>query len=277
MLAIAFPPIDPVAVQIGPLAIRWYALAYVAGLLFAWWYMARLAENARLWGGRSPLQRDDAGDLVVWATLGVILGGRLGYVLFYNPAYFAQHPAEILALWTGGMSFHGGFLGVAAAVVFFAWQRGRPLSALADAAAASTPIGLMLGRFANFANGELWGRVADVPWAVVFPMAGPEPRHPSQLYQAAMEGLILFLVLRILTHRYEALRRPWLITGAFIAGYGVARLIGEFFRMPDAHIGFLWGGLTMGMLLSLPMILAGAGLVAWALSRPRRTAAEEAR
>ena len=271
LLVVPFPIVDPIAIEIGPLAIRWYALAYVAGILFAWWYMIRLVGNARLWGGAAPIDKRDADDLVLWVTLGIVLGGRLGYVVFYNPAYFAAHPAEILQLWQGGMSFHGGFIGVVLAVLVFARLRGRPVSALADVAAASTPIGLMLGRIANFINGELWGRASDVTWAMVFPMAGPEPRHPSQLYQGVMEGLILFLVLRLLTHRYESLRRPWMTTGAFLIGYGIARIIGEQFRMPDTHIGFLWGGLTMGMALSIPMVLIGVAVVAIALRRPMRT------
>lgn len=272
LFVLPFPAIDPIAIELGPFAIRWYALSYVAGILFAWWYMLRLVSNARLWGGTSPLEKRDVDDLILWITLGVVLGGRLGYVLFYNPAYFIAHPAEILQVWTGGMSFHGGFLGVVLAVLVFAWWRGRPVSAMADISAAATPIGLMLGRIANFINGELWGRPADVPWAMIFPLAGPEPRHPSQLYQALMEGLILFLVLRILTHRFESLNRPWLTTGTFLAGYGIARIIGEQFRMPDAHIGFLWGRLTMGMLLSLPMVLIGLAIIAFALMRPKRTA-----
>lgn len=273
LFVLPFPVIDPVAIAIGPFAIRWYALAYVAGILFAWWYMLRLTGDGRLWGGRSPLERRDVDDLILWITLGVVLGGRLGYVLFYNPAYFAANPIEILHIWQGGMSFHGGFLGVVLAVLAFARLRGRPVSALADICAAATPIGLMLGRLANFINGELWGRPADVPWAMVFPLAGAEPRHPSQLYQAAMEGLILFLVLRVLTHRYESLRRPWLTTGAFLLGYGLARIAGEQFRMPDAHIGFLWGGLTMGIALSAPMVVVGFAVVAVALRRPPRDAA----
>ncbi|WP_436638460.1 prolipoprotein diacylglyceryl transferase [Microbaculum sp. FT89] len=272
VFVLPFPAIDPVAIALGPFAIRWYALSYIAGILFAWWYMLRQVANARLWGGVSPLEKRDVDDLILWTTLGVVLGGRLGYVLFYNPTYFAANPAEILQIWTGGMSFHGGFLGVVLAVLLFAWWRGRPVSAMADISAAAAPIGLMLGRIANFINGELWGRPADVPWAMVFPLAGPEPRHPSQLYQALMEGLILFLVLRLLTHRYESLNRPWLTTGTFLIGYGIARIVGEQFRMPDAHIGFLWGGLTMGMLLSLPMVLIGLAVVAFALKRPKRTA-----
>jgi len=275
LLAIPFPVIDPVAIEIGPFAIRWYALSYVTGILFAWWYMNRLVGTDRLWGGTSPLSRRDVDDLILWVTLGVVLGGRIGYVLFYNPVHFAAHPAEILQIWTGGMSFHGGFLGVVIAVLVFARLRRLPVSALADVSAAATPIGLMLGRIANFINGELWGRPTDVPWGMVFPLAGPEPRHPSQLYQASMEGLILFVVLWVLTWRFKSLQRPWLLTGAFLIGYGIARIVGEEFRMPDAHIGFLWGGLTMGMLLSLPMVLVGTAVVAMALKRPKRVGAPE--
>jgi phosphatidylglycerol---prolipoprotein diacylglyceryl transferase len=266
-LAIPFPPIDPIAIEIGPFAIRWYALAYIGGLLFAWWYMARLAATDRLWGDRSPITRDDAGDIIVWGTVGVVLGGRLGYVLFYHPGYFMQNPAEILVIWQGGMSFHGGFLGVVAAVLLYARYRGRPVSALSDVAAAAAPFGLMLGRIANFINQELWGRPTDLPWGVIFPLAGPDPRHPSQLYQAALEGALLFLLLWILIYRFAALRRPWLATGTFLAGYGAARIVGEAFRMPDAYIGFLWGGLTMGMALSLPMLALGIAVITWAMQK----------
>jgi|FEC22Drversion2_1045045.scaffolds.fasta_scaffold00023_108 phosphatidylglycerol:prolipoprotein diacylglycerol transferase len=276
VFVIPFPAIDPVAIEIGPFALRWYALAYVAGIIFAWWYMLRLVANGALWGGSAPMTRRDVDDLILWATLGIVIGGRLGYVVIYNPLHFAAHPGEILQIWSGGMSFHGGFLGVVIAVLSFARSRGRPVSAMADIAAASTPVGLMLGRIANFVNGELWGRPTDVPWAMVFPHAGPEPRHPSQLYQAALEGLLLFLVLRLVTHRFGGLRRPWLATGVFLAGYGAARTIGELFRTPDAHIGFLWGGLTMGMVLSLPMILLGCVVIATALMRPPRPPATPA-
>jgi phosphatidylglycerol:prolipoprotein diacylglycerol transferase len=202
----------------------------------------------------------DYDDFVLWVTLGIILGGRLGYVLFYNPAYFAAHPIEIVQLWNGGMSFHGGFLGCVMAVVLFARHRGIPILSLGDVTCAVAPIGLFLGRIANFINGELWGRPSDVPWAMVFPGAGPMPRHPSQLYEAALEGLVLFGVLALLM-RAGALRRPGTITGAFALGYGIARAFCELFREPDAQLGFLWGGLTMGMLLSLPLMLVGIALI----------------
>jgi phosphatidylglycerol:prolipoprotein diacylglycerol transferase len=266
MLAIPFPAIDPVLVEFGPIAIRWYALAYIVGILLGWAYMRALVRTDRLWGGtpRPGLQEID--DFVLWATLGVVLGGRLGYVLFYNPAYFLTHPWEIPVLWQGGMSFHGGFAGVTLAMILFARARGLSVLTLFDVAASATPIGLFLGRLANFVNGELWGRPTDVAWAMVFPHAGPEPRHPSQLYEAALEGAVLFLALRLLTHRLGRLRAPGFVAGAFAAGYGVARIAAEMFRMPDVQIGFLAFGLTMGMVLSVPMI--ALGIVLMARARP---------
>jgi phosphatidylglycerol---prolipoprotein diacylglyceryl transferase len=266
VLVFPFPAFDPVLISIGPLAIRWYALAYICGILLGWLYARAIIRSERVWGGPAPLSALDFDDFVLWATIGVILGGRLGYVLFYNPSYFASHPIEILQLWHGGMSFHGGFIGCVLAVVLFAPSRGIPTLSLGDLCCAVGPIGLFLGRLANFINGELWGRPTDVPWAVVFPNGGPLPRHPSQIYEAMLEGLILFVLLGFLIHR-GALRRPGLIIGTFALGYGAARSFVEFFREPDAQLGFLWGGLTMGMLLSLPMIVAGAAFIWVALRR----------
>jgi phosphatidylglycerol:prolipoprotein diacylglycerol transferase len=265
-LVLPFPSIDPVLVSVGPFSVRWYALAYVVGILLAWFYARTIIRSDQLWGGRAPLTVADYDDFVLWVTIGIILGGRLGYVLFYNPAHFAAHPAEILQIWKGGMSFHGGFLGCVLAVVLFARRRDISMLSLGDVTCAAGPIGLFLGRLANFINAELWGRPSDVPWAVVFPGAGPVPRHPSQLYEAALEGLLLFGALALLI-RAGALRRPGLIVGAFAFGYGLARVFCEFFREPDPQLGFLWGGLTMGMLLSLPMMLAGIALLAFALQR----------
>ncbi len=268
LLVLPFPAIDPVAVAIGPIAIRWYALAYIVGILLAWGYMKRLIRADRLWGGTARPEPVAIDDFVVWATLGIVLGGRIGYVLFYNAAYYLQNPADALRIWSGGMSFHGGFLGVVIAMLLFARSRRIRILTLFDLAGAAAPIGLFFGRIANFVNGELWGRPADVPWAVVFPDAGPEPRHPSQLYEAALEGVVLFLLLRLATHRFRTLAHPGLTAGLFAAGYGLARTSVEFFRMPDAQIGFLAFGGTMGMALSAPMILAGIGLAVWAASRP---------
>ncbi len=256
LFVIPFPAIDPVLVSIGPVAIRWYALAYIVGILGGWLYARAIVRSQRLWGGPAPLTVTDYDDFVLWVTLGIILGGRTGYVLFYNPGYFAEHPAEIVQLWKGGMSFHGGFLGCVLAVVLFARHRGIPFLSLGDITCGVAPLGIFLVRIANFINGELWGRATDVPWAMVFPNGGPVPRHPSQLYEAMLEGLVLFAVLALLM-RAGALKRPGTIIGVFALGYGVARLFCELFREPDAQLGFLWGGLTMGMLLTLPLMLAG--------------------
>lgn len=265
--AIPFPMIDPVAVSFGPIVIRWYALAYIAGILLGWFYAIRLTRNDAIWGGPSPVSRAQLDDFVLWLTFGVILGGRLGYVLFYNPGHYLSHPAEIIRVWEGGMAFHGGLLGVLVAIVWFARRNGIPPLSLADIVTASVTFGLFFGRIANFVNAELWGRVTDLPWAVVFPGAGPQGRHPSQLYEATLEGVALFVILRILTHRYGALRKPGVVTGTFVAGYGFFRFLIEFVREPDVHIGFLPGGLTMGMVLSLPMIAIGGALALWAWRR----------
>jgi phosphatidylglycerol---prolipoprotein diacylglyceryl transferase len=261
-LAIAFPSIDPVLFEIGPFAIRWYALAYVAGLLLGWRYMRRLAE-----GPPRVASAHQVDDFLLWATLGVVLGGRLGYVLFYRPDLFAGDPLAVLRIWRGGMSFHGGFLGVAAVALIYVRVRRIPALAFGDILGCAAPIGLFLGRLANFVNGELYGRVSDVPWAMVFPLGGPEPRHPSQLYEAFLEGLVLFLLLWVLWRREDIRRRPGMLTGFFIAGYGAMRCFGELFRQPDLHLGFLAAGLTMGQILSIPMILAGGWLILHAARR----------
>ena len=272
-LAIPFPAIDPVLIEIGPLAVRWYALAYIAGILLGWLYAGRLVADARLWDGPAPLTRTDLDDFVLWATLGVVAGGRLGYVLFYNLDAYLDDPLEALKIWHGGMSFHGGLIGVALAIFLFARLRGLPVLALADVAAAATPIGLFFGRVANFINGELFGRITTVPWGMVFPNGGPEPRHPSQLYEAGLEGIALFALLWIAVHRHGTLRRPGLTFGLFLIGYAVARILSEQFRMPDPQLGFLFGGTTMGALLSVPMLLLGLAFVFYARRRVRHDAA----
>jgi phosphatidylglycerol:prolipoprotein diacylglycerol transferase len=270
LFVLPFPAFDPVLVSIGPFAIRWYALAYIVGILLGWYYARALIRAETLWGGPAPLTVADFDDFVIWVTLGIILGGRIGYVLFYNPAHFAAHPAEIFAVWQGGMSFHGGFAGCVVAVILFALRRRISILSLGDLTCAVAPLGLLLGRMANFINGELWGRPSDVPWAMVFPGGGPLPRHPSQIYEATLEGLVLLAVLAWLM-RAGALKRPGLILGAFALLYGLARSFCELFREPDPQLGFLWGSMTMGMLLSLPLILAGAVLIGFALKRPPRT------
>jgi phosphatidylglycerol:prolipoprotein diacylglycerol transferase len=274
LLTIAFPVFDPVAFAIGPFVVRWYALAYIAGIVLGWIYARALIKNEQLWRSSSPITLAQMDDFVLWVTIGIIVGGRTGYVLFYNPFFFAQHPAEIFELWKGGMSFHGGFLGCVVAVMAFARLNNISILSLGDITTAVGPIGLFLGRIANFINSELWGRPADpaLPWAMIFPNGGPIPRHPSQLYEAALEGVVLFTILAVVI-RMGALKRPGLILGSFIAIYGIARIVGEFFREPDPQLGFLWGGLTMGMLLSVPMIIAGALII---LAAWRREATEPA-
>ncbi|HXD43716.1 MAG TPA: prolipoprotein diacylglyceryl transferase [Pseudolabrys sp.] len=267
-LVIPYPHIDPVLVHIGPLAIRWYALAYIFGILIGWAYARALVRAEALWGGKPPLSVTDFDDFVLWVTLGIILGGRIGYVLFYNLPFFAAHPLQILELWTGGMSFHGGFTGCVVAVILFARSRGISILSLGDVTCAVGPIGLFLGRLANFVNGELWGRPADVPWAMVFPGGGPIPRHPSQLYEASLEGLALLAFLYVLI-RLGALKRPGLIIGWFAVFYAFARSFCEFFREPDVQLGFLWGGATMGQLLCIPLFLAGIAFIVYAMKHPR--------
>ncbi len=256
LFVLPYPSIDPILFEIGPLAIRWYSLAYIGGLLFAWRFMLRL-------GAQTPdvASREDIDDFLIWATLGVVLGGRIGYVLFYNFDYYLGNPSGILQIWRGGMSFHGGVLGVIVAGLVFVKRRGISPLRFADIVACATPIGLLLGRLANFVNGELYGRVSDVPWAMVFPNGGPEPRHPSQLYEAFLEGLVLFVVLAVLANKMVVRSRPGMLTGIFMLGYAGARAIVELFRQPDAHLGVLSAGLTMGQWLSLPMILGGLFLI----------------
>ena len=280
MLSLVAPAIDPVAISIGPFAVRWYGLAYFAGILIGWWYARRLVLDERLWGWRpAPLTRADVDDFLVWLVAGIVLGGRIGYALFYQPGHFLDDPLAMLKLWEGGMSFHGGLAGVILAMIAFALLKKIPMLPLFDISAASVTFGLFFGRLANFINGELWGRVTDVPWGVVFCNeaimathggdcpAGLLARHPSQLYEAALEGLVLFIVLRILTHSFESLRRPGMTGGTFIAGYGIARILVEFVREPDAQLGYLAGSLTMGMLLSIPMVLIGVAAILLALRR----------
>lgn len=269
-LSIAFPNIDPVALRLGPLEIHWYGLAYVVGLLFAWWYTAKLAATPRLWAhDTAPFTPDDAGDFLTWATIGVIAGGRLGYVFFYDTARILQEPLSIFAVWEGGMSFHGGIIGVTLAMILFARRRNIPLFSLFDGVAAGVPVALGLVRITNFINQELWGSPTTHPWGVIFPNGGPLPRHPSQLYEAFLEGFVLFILLAILVWSFKALKRPGLVAGIFVMGYGLSRIAVEFVREPDAHIGYLAGDwLTMGMVLSTPMVVIGL----WSATRALRAA-----
>lgn len=272
---IAFPAFDPNAFVIPvpglgwDIPIRWYALAYIAGILLGWWYARRIASSTSLWGTRPRPARLDIDDLVTWVTLGIIVGGRLGYIVVYDlPTYLAD-PVGMLRVMDGGMSFHGGLVGVIVAVLTYCRLKSVSAVAVFDVMSAVVPIGLFFGRVANFVNGELWGRPSTAPWAMVFPdpRAGDLPRHPSQLYQAALEGIVLFVVM-LVAIRLGALRRPGLALGTFGAGYGLARIVGETFRMPDPQLGFLFGPVTMGMLLSLPMVMIGGTVMAIALARP---------
>jgi phosphatidylglycerol---prolipoprotein diacylglyceryl transferase len=265
MFVIPYPVIDPIVVSLGPFAIRWYALAYIAGLVIGWRYCLALAAKPP-----QVARAQDIDDFLVWATLGVVLGGRSGYVLFYRPEYYLANPGQILQIWHGGMSFHGGALGVLAAIALFCRQRGVAFLGLADIVACAVPIGLFFGRIANFINDELWGRVTDVPWAMVFPSGGPQPRHPSQLYEATLEGIVLFIALYLLQRSPTVRERQGTLTGAFLIGYALARMTGELFREPDANLGFIVLGTTMGQLLSLPLLLAGIVLVWYAWSRTAR-------
>lgn len=252
---LTYPQIDPVLFEIGPFAIRWYALAYLAGVFLGWWLLKRLNQKEEL------LSEKALDDIPVYAILGIILGGRLGYVLFYNLPYFLQNPAEIFMVWHGGMSFHGGLLGMLTAMWIMARRFHMPYLGLMDMIAVVAPIGLFFGRIANFINGELWGRVSDVPWAMIFPTGGPFPRHPSQLYEAALEGVVLFALLYLLATRSHIRRYRGALSGLFLIGYGLARTTVEQFREPDEHLGILWDLLTMGQLLSLPMLLIGVFLL----------------
>jgi len=256
--ALVYPDINPVLFAMGPIVIRWYSLAYIGGIMFAWHYMSRLIRLKA-----PPCNQEQVSDFIFWAMLGIILGGRLGYVLFYNPGYYINHLSDVLAVWDGGMSFHGGFIGVCLATIYFCKKNKIPLFRFADIIACASPIGLMLGRFANFINGELYGRVTDAEIGMVFPNGGPLPRHPSQLYEAVLEGLVIFFVLFFIYNFTKARHKPGLITGLFIIGYAMARTFVEQFREPDTHIGFLFGTdiITMGQLLSAPMIIFGLYLI----------------
>ena len=256
------PDFDPVAIALGPIAIRWYGLMYLTAFAFVWWLGTR-----RIAQGKAPITRPQFDDLLFFGILGVIVGGRLGYVIFYKPAYYAVHPLEIFAVWQGGMSFHGGFLGVLLAMAWFSRSTRNHWLDVMDYVAPLVPLGLAAGRLGNFINGELWGRVTDVSWGMVFRNAGPLPRHPSQLYEMVAEGLLLFVLLWL----YSAKPRPrGAVSGLFLIGYGLARFACEFTREPDDFLGLLAFGMSMGQWLSAPMVIAGVALMAWAYRRSPR-------
>lgn len=265
---LVFPEFDPVLVQFGPLAIRWYALAYITALVIGWRLMRRLA--VRVPAVATPLQVDD---FLTWATLGVVLGGRFGYILFYQPGLYFSHPLAMLELWHGGMSFHGGMLGVVVALIVFTRRRGINLLGFADRLAVVVPVGLGLGRLANFINGELWGRPADpsLPWAMIFPRVDAIPRHPSEIYEALMEGVLLLCVMLLLARRITIRERAGLLTGIFLLGYAILRAIAEHFRQPDSFLNYLAFGTTMGQLLCIPMAIAGIALIIYSRQQPKLT------
>lgn len=259
------PQFDPIAIQLGPFAVHWYGLMYLLGFAAVW-----LLGRHRIRQGRSDLTTRDLEDIIFYSVLGVVIGGRLGYALIYKPAYYLSHPLEILYLWEGGMSFHGGLLGVIVVLLWYAHSRKRHLMDVADFIVPMIPLGLAAGRWGNFVNGELWGRPTDLPWGMVFPQAGPLARHPSQLYEMVFEGLLLFALLWWYSSKP---RRRGQVSGLFLLGYGLARFFVEFTREPDEFLGLLTGGLSMGQLLSIPMVLAGA-LILWVSARrssPERT------
>lgn len=271
-LAIPFPEINPIALQVGPLAIRWYGLAYAAGLILGWLYIRRLLQSTHLWkDAKAPMSADDVDELLLWVTAGVILGGRLGHVLFYQSGYYFSHPAEIIAIWKGGMSFHGGLLGTGLAMLLFARRQGVSVWPVMDLVSAAVPIGLFFGRVANFINAEVVGSTTQVPWGMVFPGWGSEPRHPAMLYEAALEGLVLFLVLRLFTHSLRTLKSPGLTTGVFLTGYAIARIFCEIFKIVDYRLIVEGWPITKGMVYSVPMLLIGI----WFIVRARSASARE--
>jgi phosphatidylglycerol:prolipoprotein diacylglycerol transferase len=266
-MAIAFPGIDPVAISLGPVHVRWYGLAYLAGLVLGWLYMRSLLRQQRLWAGGPPMKPEQTDDFLLWATLGVVIGGRLGYVLFYDPRLYFSEPLRILTVWEGGMSFHGGLLGMITAIALFARRNRIAFLSLADLTAAVVPIGLFFGRIANFINGEVYGKITDVPWAVEFParVLSPGdvfgPRHPTQLYESFLEGVVLFLVLRYFTHSRDSLKTPGRTGGIFLLGYGLCRIAAEFTKEWD-HVHALTTQYTSpGMIYSLPMVIFGLYLI----------------
>lgn len=281
-----FPDLDPIAINLGPIPVHWYGLAYVAGILLGWFYARRLLDNSALWPNNSPpMTRQHLDDFILWVAIGIVFGGRIGYILFYDLDKVLADPIRAIQINKGGMSFHGGLAGTTIAMFLFAKRSKIPVWSMFDIVAAVAPIGLFFGRIANFVNGELWGRVTDVPWAMVFCSphviaahdgicpAGPDPRHPSQLYEAGIEGIVLFLLLFILTRWALALKKPGTVSGIFVIGYAFSRIFVEFFRQPDEQLGYLLGTnwLTMGMVLSLPMVAIGL----WAVIRARQAAARQ--
>jgi phosphatidylglycerol---prolipoprotein diacylglyceryl transferase len=273
-LTIAYPNIDPVAFSFGPVSIKWYGLAYSAGLIIAWLTIRKLLQTSRLWpGGRAPFAADLADNLVLYVIIGTVLGGRLGQVLLYDLNFYTSNPAEILRVWKGGMSFHGALVGAGLAIAYFAKRSGLSALTSMDLCCAGMPLGLIIGRLANFVNSEHWGRASDVPWAMVFPNGGPLPRHPSQLYEAFLEGAVMYVLIRLATHWYGALKSPGLVAGIWLVWYGIARMISELFRQPELGHALNIGPFTAGQIYCIPMLLLGAALIARAKPSPAKETA----
>lgn len=275
-LAITYPNINPVAFELGPFSVKWYGLAYMTGLIFGWWYVKRLVSQPRLWrNDEPPFPAPVVDDLLLWITLAVIVGGRLGQVLLYDPGYYLSHPAEILQVWRGGMAFHGALIASALAIWAFArWQK-VDWKSVADLCCAAVPVGIFLGRITNFINSEHWGRPSSVPWAMIFPNGGHYTRHPSQLYEAALEGIALIVITRVLTHHVLALKRPGLVSGVWLVWYGIARAISEIFREPESVHALNIGPFTAGQMYSVPMLLLGAWFI-WQARRQDAAATDKA-
>jgi phosphatidylglycerol:prolipoprotein diacylglycerol transferase len=272
-LAVAFPNIDPIAFSIGSISVHWYGIAYVVGIMLGWTYAKRIASNHRLWPyNQSPITKDQLDDFILWAALGIVAGGRIGYIFFYDLNAVIANPLRAFEVWNGGMSFHGGLLGTTIAMLLYARKYKIPTWSLFDIVATVAPIGLFFGRIANFINQELWGKITSSPWGVMFPNSAPFARHPSQLYEAALEGILLAIILAVLVFKGKALKRPGFVTGVFIAGYALSRILVEFVREPDSHIGYLAGNwLTMGMVLSLPLLALGIWSIVRAQTQPAET------
>lgn len=256
MFAILFPAINPEIISVGPVSIKWYSLAYIFGILFGWYYALKLIKKFDL-----PITAANIENLVTWVIIGIIVGGRLGYVLFYDPVKYLLHPLDILKTYQGGMSFHGGLIGLVVATYFFSKKHKIQYLILCDLMASVASIGIFLGRIANFINAELYGRITNVPWGVIFPDE-TEPRHPSQLYEAFCEGILIFIIINILSFKFGSIKRPGLNTGIFLVLYSIFRIIIENFREPDIHIGFIWSSVTLGQILSVPLLIAGIVLIA---------------